>query len=139
MLIYASVNSAFSGFASLEIPLVIHVPKEMGLFNIHVGQPLFLWEVGEIGEIGVIGVIGVIVKGITLISLITPITLILSQSSRPSWPLFLLHLIYLLADDAGSDGDILGTGTTLVILLGARRWGRILLLQGKSQQLAADD
>ena len=45
MLIYASVNSAFSGFASLEIPLVIHVPKELGLFNDIVGQPLFFIEV----------------------------------------------------------------------------------------------
>ena len=40
MLIYASVNSAFSGFASLEIPLVIHVLKEKRLFNFLVGQPL---------------------------------------------------------------------------------------------------
>ncbi len=41
MLIYASVNSAFSGFASLEIPLVIHVLKELRLFNVLVGQPIF--------------------------------------------------------------------------------------------------
>ena len=41
MLIYASVNSAFSGFASLEIPLVIHVLREMRLFNILVEQSYF--------------------------------------------------------------------------------------------------
>ena len=42
ILIYASVNCGFSGFAGLEIPLVIHVPKELGLFNVLVGQPLLL-------------------------------------------------------------------------------------------------
>jgi len=41
MLIYASVNSAFSGFASLEIPLVIHVLKEIKAVQRGVEQPFF--------------------------------------------------------------------------------------------------
>ena len=57
--------------------------------------------------IGVIGVIGVIGKGIALITLINLFFL-------------LLHCVYLLADDAGGDGNILGTGTSFVVFARAR-------------------
>ena len=47
--------------------------------------------------------------------------------------LLFVQLIYLLAEDAGGDGDIFGTGTTVVVLLGAGRWGRIVLLLRQSE------
>ena len=49
ILIYASVNCGFSGFAGLEIPLFIHVLKKIRAIQLIVGQPvfLFLFSFGE--------------------------------------------------------------------------------------------